>query len=166
MSTAAQGSIRNTGRAEVPSPDPYGISLGNRTHSRHVDGTAMSFRIVRAEQLAWDEYERYPGRFRAELTEAAGLRHTRANLIRHEPRSVGPRHAERAQDETFVPLRGTLTMYLGEPPERHEVTVGGLVHVEAGTALQIVNETDQEVVVFVCGAPPEPAGADMFDSAV
>jgi quercetin dioxygenase-like cupin family protein len=57
-------------------------------------------------------------------------------------------------------------MYLGEPPERHEVPVGGLVHVEAGTALQIVNETDQEVVVFVCGAPAKRAGADIFESAV
>jgi hypothetical protein len=48
-----------------------------------------------------------------------------------------------AQDETFVPLRGTLTMYLGDPPERHHIPVGGLVHVEAGTAAQIVNETDE-----------------------
>ena len=56
------------------------------------------------------------------------------------------------QDETFVPLRGTLTMYVGEPPERYEVPVGGLVHVEAGTVLQIVNETDEALVVFVCGA--------------
>jgi hypothetical protein len=52
------------------------------------------------------------------------------------------------KDETFVPLRGTLTMYLGDSPERHEVSVGGLVHVEAGTALQIVNEGDQELVVI------------------
>jgi quercetin dioxygenase-like cupin family protein len=57
-------------------------------------------------------------------------------------------------------------MYLGEPPERHEVSVGGLVHVEAGTALQIVNETAEEAVVFVCGAPPERTGADIFESAV
>ncbi|HJU37872.1 MAG TPA: cupin domain-containing protein [Gaiellaceae bacterium] len=94
------------------------------------------------------------------------MRHTRANLIRHEPESVGPRHAERTQDETFVPLRGKLTMYLGEPPERRDVSVGGLVHVEAGTTLQIVNETDEELLVFVCGAPPERTGADIFESAV
>lgn len=126
----------------------------------------MAFRIVKAEQLEWEEYEHFPGRFRAPLTELAGLRHTRANLIRHEPGAVGPRHAERVQDETFAPLRGTLTMYLGDPPERHEVPVGGLVHVEAGTVLQIVNETDEELVVLVCGAPPERAGANMFESAV
>ena len=66
----------------------------------------MSFRIVNAEQLEWEEYDHFPGRFRAALTELADLRHTRANLIRHEPGAVGPRHAERVQDETFVPLRG------------------------------------------------------------
>ena len=126
----------------------------------------MAFRVVTAEQLEWEEYDRYPGRFRAALTELAGLRHTRANLIRHEPGAVGPRHAERVQDETFVPLRGTLTMYLGEPPERHEVPVGEIVHVEAGTALQIVNETDEQVVALVYGAPATRAGADIFESAV
>ena len=126
----------------------------------------MTFRIVTADDLEWDEYGNYRGRFRAALTEIAGLRHTRANLIRHEAGAIGPRHAERAQDETFVPLRGTLTMYLGDPPERRQVPVGGLVHVEAGTVAQIVNETDEELLVFVCGAPPERAGADMFDSAV
>jgi quercetin dioxygenase-like cupin family protein len=126
----------------------------------------VSFRVVMAGELEWEEYERYPGRFRAALTEAAGLRHTRANLIRHEPGSVGPRHAERSQDETFVPLRGTLTLYVGEPPERYEVSVGDVVHVEAGTTLQIVNETDEQLVVFVCGAPPERTGAEIFESAV
>jgi len=126
----------------------------------------VAFHVVSADELEWEEYEHYPGRFRAALSEAAGLRHTRANLIRQRPGAAGPRHAERTQDETFVPVRGTLTMYVGEPPERYEVTVGGLVHVEAGTPLQIVNETDEEIVVFVCGAPPERTGADMFDSAV
>ena len=126
----------------------------------------MSFHVVGPDKLEWEEYERYPGRFRAALTELAGLRHTRANLIRQRPGAAGPRHAERVQDETFVPLRGTLTMYLGDPPERHEVSVGGVVHVESGTVLQIVNETDEDVVVFVYGAPAERAGADIFESAV
>ena len=126
----------------------------------------MAFSVVRADQLEWEEYERYPGRFRAALTELAGLRHTRANLIRHQAGAIGPRHAERVQDETFVPLRGTLTMYLGDPPERHEVTVGDLVHVEAGTVSQIANETDEELVALVYGAPPERAGAEIFESAV
>lgn len=126
----------------------------------------MGFHVVRPEQLDWEPYDRFPGRRRAALTEAAALRHTRANFIRHEPGEKGPRHIERVQDETFVPVRGTLTMYLGEPPARHEIPVGGLVHVEAGTAQQMVNETDEEICVFVYGAPAERAGADVIESAV
>ena len=126
----------------------------------------MGFRVVRPDDLEWDEYGSFPGRFRAALTDAAELRHTRANLIRHAPGSIGPRHLERAQDETFVPLRGVLTMYLGEPPERYELPVGAIAHVEAGTAQQMANETDEDVLVFVYGAPPERAGADVIDSAV
>lgn len=56
-------------------------------------------------------------------------------------------------------------MYLGEPPTRHEIPVGG-VDVTAGTAQQMVNETDDEVLVFVYGAPAERAGADVIESAV
>jgi quercetin dioxygenase-like cupin family protein len=126
----------------------------------------MSFRIVQLDGLDWDEYTHYPGRHRAALTDTAGLRHTRANLIRHEAGAIGPRHVERTQDETFVPVRGKLTMYLGDPPTRHEVPVGAVAHVEAGTAQQMANETDEELLVFVYGAPPERTGADVIDSAV
>jgi quercetin dioxygenase-like cupin family protein len=126
----------------------------------------MGFHVVRPDDLEWDEYSSYQGRFRAALTDLAALRHTRANLIRHESGAIGPRHIERTQDETFVPVRGTLTMYLGEPPVRHEIPVGTLVHVEAGTAQQMANETDEDLLVFVCGAPPERTGADVIDSAV
>lgn len=126
----------------------------------------MAYHLVRPDELEWDEYTNYPGRHRAALTESAALRHTRANLIRHEAGAIGPRHLERTQDETFVPLRGTLTLYLGEPATRHEVPVGGIAHVEAGTAQQMANETDEEILVFVYGAPPERTGADVIESAV
>jgi quercetin dioxygenase-like cupin family protein len=82
------------------------------------------------------------------------------------PARIGPRHVEPVQDETFIPLRGTLTMYLGDPPERYEIPVGGIAHVEADTALQIVNETDEDILVLVYGAPPERGPADLLDSAV
>jgi mannose-6-phosphate isomerase-like protein (cupin superfamily) len=126
----------------------------------------VGFQVVRPDDLDWEEYTNYPGRHRAALTDGAGLRHTRANLIRQTAGAIGPRHVERVQDETFVPLRCTLTMYLGEPPVRHEIPVGTIAHVEAGTAQQMVNETEEEVLVFVYGAPPERAGADVIDSAV
>jgi quercetin dioxygenase-like cupin family protein len=126
----------------------------------------MGYHVVHPGEVQWDEYSNYPGRHRAALTESAGLRHTRANLIRHAAGAIGPRHLERTQDETFVPLQGTLTMYLGDPPTRLEVPVGSIAHVEAGTAQQMVNETDEEILVFVYGAPPERTGADVIDSAI
>jgi mannose-6-phosphate isomerase-like protein (cupin superfamily) len=57
-------------------------------------------------------------------------------------------------------------MYLGDPPERHEVGQGGLIHVEAGTPLQIVNEGDEELELYIYGAPPERGHAEFLDSAV
>ena len=63
-------------------------------------------------------------------------------------------------------LRGTLTMYLGDPPERQSVGEGGLIHVEAGTELQVSNETDEELLLYVYGAPLGEARAEILDSAV
>ena len=56
-------------------------------------------------------------------------------------------------------------MYLGEPPQRHVVPVGGIVHVQAGTPLQTVNEGEEDLVVFAYGSPPDE-GADILTSAV
>jgi mannose-6-phosphate isomerase-like protein (cupin superfamily) len=65
-----------------------------------------------------------------------------------------------------VVLAGTLSMYLGEPPERHDVPTGGIVHVEPGTALQSVNHGDVELLVYAYGTPPESERAELLDSAV
>jgi mannose-6-phosphate isomerase-like protein (cupin superfamily) len=70
-----------------------------------------------------------------------------------------------AQEETFVVLAGCLTMLLGEPPERHNVPVGGIVHVRAGTPLQTVNEGEEDLVIYAYGSPPDD-GAAVLPSAV
>jgi quercetin dioxygenase-like cupin family protein len=129
----------------------------------------MAFSVVRPEDLEWATRDHAPDeapRHAAGITDAAGLEHTRANVFRYEPGAKGRRHADMVQEETFVPIQGTLTMYLGDPPERHEVPVGGLIHVEAGTPLQVVNEGETDLVVFIYGAPPERGHAEFFDSAV
>jgi len=103
----------------------------------------------------------------AALTDHAGFAHSRANFWRYEPGARGRRHKDLVQEETFLVLRGTLTMYLGEdPPERVEVPAVGLVHVETGTVLQVANESDEELLLYVYGAPPEHGNAEFFDSAV
>ena len=57
-------------------------------------------------------------------------------------------------------------MYLGEPPEREEVGEGGLIHVRSGTPLQIVNESDEDLLLYIYGAPPERGHAEYLDSVV
>jgi mannose-6-phosphate isomerase-like protein (cupin superfamily) len=57
-------------------------------------------------------------------------------------------------------------MYVGEPPERHDVPAGGLIHIEPGTPLQSVNDTDEDLLVYAYGMPPESETAEILDSAV
>jgi quercetin dioxygenase-like cupin family protein len=129
----------------------------------------MAFRAIRPEELEWitrpheaDE----PARHVAELSELAGFAHTRANVWRYEPGAKGRRHRHPFQEETFVVLAGTLTMYLGEPPERHDVPSGGLIHVEPQTPLQTVNHGQEDLLVYVHGTPPESEHAELLDSAL
>ena len=99
----------------------------------------MGFRTVNADTLEWITRPHEPGepaRHVAELSDRGGFAHTRANIWRYEPGAVGRRHRHVSQEETFVVLAGTLTMYLGEPAERRDVPAGGLIHVDPGTPLQ------------------------------
>ena len=102
----------------------------------------------------------------AALTDRAGFRHSRANLWRYEPGAQGRRHRHAQQEETFVVLAGTLTMYLGDPPERIDVPTGGVVHVQPGTPLQTVNHGADDLLVYAHGAPPERERTELLDSAV
>lgn len=103
------------------------------------------------------------GRQFADVTTALELKQSRARLWRYPPHTTGRRHADKAQEEVFVVLSGTLTMLLGDPAERIDVGAGGVVAVEPGTTLQVRNETGDELVLYIHGAPPEQAGADFFD---
>jgi quercetin dioxygenase-like cupin family protein len=129
----------------------------------------MPFRTIRFDELEWLTRPHEPdeaARHVAELSERAGFAHTRGNLWRYEPGAKGRRHRHPLQEETFVVLSGTLSMYLGEPPERQDVPAGGLIHVEPGTELQTVNHGDEELLVYAYGTPPESEHAEILDSAI
>jgi len=130
---------------------------------------AVSYRVVRPDELDWETRPHGPDeaeRHIAGLTDLVGFEHTRANLWRYEPGSRGRRHRDMLQEETFVVLAGTLTMYLGEQPVREEIPAGGLVHVTPGTPLQITNEGADDLLFYAYGAPPEHGHAEFLDSAV
>ena len=129
----------------------------------------MAFRVIRPDELEWVTRPHEPGepaRHVAELSDLAGFAHTRGNIWRYEPGAKGRRHRHKSQEETFVVLTGTLTMYVGDPPERQDVSVGGLIHVEPGTPLQSANHGDEELVLYAYGTPPESERAEILDSAV
>jgi quercetin dioxygenase-like cupin family protein len=132
----------------------------------------MGYRVVHASNLPWEERtpsegrEGDPARLAADVTTAAQLGSSRARLWRYPAGSRGRRHADKAQEEVFVVLEGTLTMHLGDPAERIELAPHSVVAVEPGTPLQLQNDGHDDVVVFIYGAPPEQAGADFFPDAV
>ena len=54
-------------------------------------------------------------------------------------------------------------MLLGDPPERVDVGPRSVVAVEPTTPLQARNEGDEELVLYIYGAPQKREGADFFD---
>ena len=126
----------------------------------------MGYHWVSVDDLEYVERPPKEGeqpRRTADLTEAVALKQSRARLWRYPAHSTGRRHQDHAQEEVFVVLSGTLTMLLGDEPERVDLGPGSVVAVEPMTPLQMRNETDDEVVVFVYGAPPLQEGADFLD---
>jgi mannose-6-phosphate isomerase-like protein (cupin superfamily) len=126
----------------------------------------VGYRWVSVDALEYEERPPKPGegtRRAADLTAAVELKQSRARLWRYPPHSTGRRHQDHIQEEVFVVIQGTLTMLLGDRPERVDLGPGGVVAVEPMTPLQMRNETDEELVVFVYGAPPLREGADMLD---
>jgi mannose-6-phosphate isomerase-like protein (cupin superfamily) len=129
----------------------------------------VAFRVARPQELDWLTRDHAPdeaARHTAELSERLGLGTGRANFWRYDPGAKGRRHRHARQEETFVVLAGTLSMYVGEPPERVDVPVGGVVHVEPGTPLQTVNHGDVDLLVYAHGAPAEQERAELLDSTV
>jgi mannose-6-phosphate isomerase-like protein (cupin superfamily) len=125
----------------------------------------MGYHVIRPGDDVWEDRPNQEGQVRrvADVTTAGELAQSRARIWRYPPHSRGRRHAERAQEEVFVVLAGTLTMLLGDPPERVDLEPQSVVTVAPGTGLQMRNESDAEFVVFAYGAPPVTGRAEYLD---
>ena len=127
----------------------------------------MPYDVVQPGDLEWEEREPHPdetaARKQAQVTEAAKLSETRARMWRYPAHTRGRRHLDPDQEEVFVPLRGTLTMLLEDPPQRVDVEPGGVVVIHQGTPMQLRNETDEEILFFAVGAPPVHGNAEFLD---
>jgi mannose-6-phosphate isomerase-like protein (cupin superfamily) len=127
----------------------------------------MGYHVADASKVDWEErapaVEGQQPRKAADVTTAAQLSRSRGRVWRYPPGTRGRRHADKVQEEVFVVIAGQLTMLLGDPPERVEVGPESVVAVEPGTPLQVRNESSEELVLYIYGAPPEQEGADYFD---
>ena len=126
----------------------------------------MAYDVVQFEDLEWEERPTHEGqepRHAAALTEPANMKESRARMWRYPAHTRGRRHLDPDQEEVFVPLRGTLTMLLGEPPERVDVGPGGVVVVHQGTPLQPRNETGEEILFLAYGAPTRHGNAEFLE---
>src|SRR5262249_14044700 len=126
----------------------------------------MGYHVAHGEEHAYEERPNVEGeavRLAADVTTAAELKSSRARMWRYPPRTRGKRHPDHAQEELFVVLAGTLTMLLGDRRERAALPPTSVVAVEPMTPLQVRNEGDDELVLFIYGAPSEQAGADFLD---
>ena len=129
----------------------------------------MGYHVVRGDEHEYQERPNVEGeapRLAADVTTAAELKSSRARIWRYPPHTRGRRHVDPDQEEVFVPLRGTLTLLLEDPPQRVDVEPGGLVAVHQGTPLQARNETDEEILFFVYGAPPVSGNTRFLDDVV
>ena len=126
----------------------------------------MGYDVVHFDSLEWEERPGHEGqepRQAAALTEPAQMTESRARMWRYPAHTRGRRHLDPDQEEVFVPLRGTLTMLLGEPAERVDVEPGGVVVVHPGTPLQPRNETDDEILFLAYGAPTRYGNAEFLE---
>jgi len=126
----------------------------------------VAFDVIHESELDWLERESADGsasRRYAVVTDAANLTESRARMWRYPAHVRGRRHIDQTQEEVFVPLRGTLTLLLEDPPQRVDVEPGGLIAVHPGTPIQARNETDEEILFFAYGAPPVQGNVEFVD---
>jgi mannose-6-phosphate isomerase-like protein (cupin superfamily) len=126
----------------------------------------VGYDVVHFDNLDWEERPGHEGqepRQAAALTEPAQMAESRARMWRYPAHTRGRRHLDPDQEEVFVPLRGTLTMLLGEPGERVDVEPGGVVVIHPGTPLQPRNETGEEILFLAYGAPTRHGNAEFLE---
>ena len=124
----------------------------------------MAFSSFRSDELEWSTPSG-GDQTRAIVRLSEAMTQMRANIWRLPPGARGRRHAERVQEELFVVLEGTATLALGDPPERVELPRGSAAVVEPGTALQVLNESDEDTAVLIVGSPPVSGEADYLSDA-
>jgi mannose-6-phosphate isomerase-like protein (cupin superfamily) len=120
----------------------------------------VGYTVVRPEDQRFDKPSwrpEEPARTLVELPLLANLQHSRAHLWRYPAGAEGRRHRPVVQEEIFFVHSGTFTMLLGDDQERFELPPQSIVVVEPGTALKLKNESGEDGLIFIYGAPADRA---------
>jgi uncharacterized cupin superfamily protein len=113
----------------------------------------VGYAVFRPGELAFDDRGDGSGRTLCALSDR--LTNTRATYWRYPPGARGRRHAEDVQEELFIVLEGNAAMLLGDDGERVDLPQGSVCAVQPGTTLQVLNDSDVDVLLLIVGAPPD-----------
>ncbi len=114
----------------------------------------MSFRVLEAGDAFWRESNQM-GVLNTDLAKQLAATTLGARLWRLRPGQASTRHRHRVTEELYVLLEGTGRLRVGD--ELLTLAPLSAVLVEPGTVRQPFNDTAEDQLWLVVGAPPEPA---------
>ena len=114
----------------------------------------MAFRVLRPGDQHWRRSNQM-GVLNADLAKALGARSLGARLWRIAPGEASTRHRHRTQEELYVLLEGRGRLRVDG--ELLDLEPGAAVLVEPDSVRQPFNDTGEDQLWLVVGAPPEPA---------
>ena len=102
-----------------------------------------------------------------DLIQALDMDEMRPRLWRVEPGEKLSYHYHEEQEELFYVVEGTGQMLIGEDEELVEIPEGGFIKPGVRTPRSLRNDTDEDVVWLIVGAPPVFEGVlwDEYDEA-
>ena len=114
----------------------------------------MGYRVLHAADAHWrpSNQMQVENTDLAKQLEASSLG---ARLWRLRPGQASTRHRHREQEELYVLMEGTGRMHVDD--EALTLETGSAVLVGPGSVRQVFNDTQDEALWLVAGAPPEPA---------
>jgi mannose-6-phosphate isomerase-like protein (cupin superfamily) len=114
----------------------------------------MGFKVLDADEAFWRPSNQM-GVMNTDLAKQLDAQAFGARMWRLAPGQASTRHRHRTQDELYVVLSGTGRMRVADEP----LTLAPLsaVLVDAATVRQVFNDTAEEALWLVVGAPAEAA---------
>lgn len=112
----------------------------------------MNIRMLRGGDAYWRESNQMRV-LNTDLAKQLGSEHLGARIWRLLPGQASTKHRHEVQEELYVLLEGRGRIRVGE--EALELQPRDALLVEPGTVRQVFNDTEEDALWLVVGAPPE-----------